>query len=298
VKRGLFFVLAGCLLLIGCNQYADMAMLDKGIPQIETPFDQIALVRNTLIDGQLTQTTLLDRAGRTLEQYNFGRTNSKLLNQYDGLFKVRSVTYFHNDDNRAGKNDVAVHQYRYDRQSRLYQEIVTGIKWEQTILYSFAANGDTIKLVSPEVDAPVRPDTDQWIRNEKGQLVRHLRLYVSSPQNGKSDTIIRSSRRYAYSPDGRLLRSWYDGTYPKTVRYQYDRSGRLIGELHEHTIDTTDEQQISSSKPDSEVLQGNKLRKHRPLTGVVTYREADTVRYQHEVFDPKRHLPLYIPPLD
>ncbi|MBO0947023.1 hypothetical protein [Fibrella forsythiae] len=272
-KRRVFYVLAVCWLFFGCDQHPDMAMLDKGIPQIETPFDQIALVRSTLIDKQLMQTTLLDREGRTLEVYNFGRTNSKLLNQYDGPFKVRSVTYFHNDDNRTGTNDVAVHHYSYDRQGRLYQEIVAGTQREQTILYSFAADGDTIKSVLPDVDAAVRTDTDQWIRNEKGQLVRYLRLYVSSSQNGKSDTIIRLSRRYAYSPDGRLARTWYDGKYPETVRYQYDRLGRLISEQHEHTINQTTRNEF-------------------------TYRKAGTIRYTYEAFDPKRQLPLYVPPLD
>lgn len=296
-KRGLYCLLAVYWLIAGCNPYPDMAMLDKAIPRVETPIDQIALIRTKTIDGQLKQTTLFDREGRILEEYNFGRTNSKLINQYDGPLKVRAVTYFHNDDNMPATNDVMVYSYRYDQRGRLYQEIVAGKKMEHTISYAYAPNGDTIRSISPELEGPVR-DVDRWTRNGKGELVGHYRLYLSSPQNGKPDTIIRMLRRYAYTPEGQLLYAWNDGKYPHIVRYQYDRLGRLIAELHEHSIDTTAGQTSNSLKEKLERIASGPLHKRDPLNGLLTYKSPDTVRYHNEPFDPKRYLPLYIPPLD
>ncbi len=300
-------------LAAGCNPFGKMAMLDMDIPQIETPIDQIATIRKKTIDGRLIQTALVDRQGRVLEEYNFGRTNSRVLNQYDGSLKTYSITHFHLDDNPTGINDVTEHTYIYDRQKRLQKENVVGRKWERTISYLYTTNGDTIKSEQSETDRDrfTLANVDQWTRNDKQQIVRHYRLYVTQgPKDKVPDTVYHWSERYAYSADGKRVLAWYDYMYlgrfysragADTTRYQYDSLGRLTSELKQYTTDMRNKQEIDVSKLDSNSQRVVDLIGSMYFTSekeLAKGKRITRVRYQYELFNPTRHLPLYVPPLD
>lgn len=294
-------------------------MLDRSIPRVETPSEQIATVRFTTSNGRLLQTVLFDRQGRLLEVYDFGRSNSRVRNWYDRQLKIRSVYHYHNDSNPSGQSQVREQRYGYDNTGRLQTEDINGrtdsspIGYNFTIRYSYNKQGDTVRSVSPTIGRTesILANVDEWTYNQTRQRIRHYILYVlRMPAGQMPDTLYHSSRRFSYAPDGKLLKAWYDYMYlgefyspvgPDTVLYQYDQKRKLIGEIQRYTTDMRNKREIDSTKLDA--WHRHYIQTYRQMFFFGTAYQSkndrtNVIRYHYEVFDAKRHLPLLIPPLD
>lgn len=291
--------------------------LDESIPLLETPVDRIATVRIRRYDGKRKQLALFDRQERLLEEYNFGRSNSKVLNQYAGALRTRSVVHYHSDSSPGGYSTVTIYDYRYDQRDRLVGEEQRGEKWKRQIEYAYAPNGDTIRTIRREEPVIKRldyviPSIDRWERNHRQQLVRHYSFYaIQASHEALPDTLWHFSQRYAYAPDGRRTMAWFDYMYlgrfyqaagPDTIYYRYDTKGHLIGETHRYTTSMTNKREIDTTKLKRPDRRSIRVDRKRFFNGESPYLPSNDqthqVRYQYEPFIPAKHIPLSIPSLD
>ena len=317
MKSVTWYVLLSWVLL-GCVDY-ESSMLDRSIPRVETPSEQIATVRFKTFNGRLLQTVLFDAQGRVLEGYDFGRSNSRVRNWFDRQLKIKSVYHYHSDSNPSGQSQVTEQRYGYDSMGRLQTESVSGmtdsspIGYNSTTRYSYNKQGDTMRSVPPTGGRTesILANVDEWTYNQKRQRIRHYVLYILQMPTGQvPDTIFHSSRRFSYAPDGKLLKAWYDYMYlgefysptgPDTITYQYDQLGKLTSERQRYTIDMRNKREIDSTKLDA--WHRHYIQTYRQMFFFGTLYQpknnrTDTIRYRYEAFDAKRHLPLVVPPLD
>lgn len=288
--------------------------LDSSIPRIVSSPEQIATVRTKWINGKLLQTTFLDSQGRILEDFFYGRSNEKIHNEYINDRKIATTYYYHNDSSAPGYISITKRRFEYDRQGRLLREFRDEFGTNTTyysklegsfVTYYRYTNQDTLKVERPVREYNRLKDiiVNRWERNPKGQLIRHYYFYELRTPNGLvDDTLSDYSQRFSYDTLGRRKLAWYDRMYlgrsyspagPDTIHYVYDTHNRLIREIHRHTTDMRNKQEIYSSGLDSSII----LDRKRFFEGDTYYRNnnyTDTVTYRYERFDPDKHIPLQV----
>ena len=298
-------------MLAGCHTDP---FLDFAIPRIVSDPQHIATVRTKWIKGKLLQTTFMDSQGRILEDFFYGRFNEKIYNAYINNRKVLTAHYYHSDSSAPGYINISKRRYEYDREGRVVREFRDEYKADgpgnEVLLNSFDyqyqyINGDTLLLENPANEHVKSNDftINRWERNRKGQLIRHYYFYELRTPNGLvDDTLSDYSQRFSYDKLGRRKLAWYDRMYlgrsyspagPDTIHYVYDTNNRLIREIHRHTTDMRNKQEIYSSGLDSSII----LDRKRFFEGDTYYRNnnyTDTVTYRYERFDPDKHIPLQV----
>lgn len=320
------FLTAAIILLAinGCHFNSDEDyILDSGIPRVETPSEQIATVRTKWLNEKHIETAFLDKDDRILEEFRFGRSNGKELNQYEGKNQVLTISCFHSDSSPFGSASVDSLWRGFDSDGKLTSEKFINTEregdkptskinyyWKKE--YSYTAQGDTIvKTYHKE-----NKWKDDYIDIKKWTTDRHLhpthyyRLFVIKRPNRPNDTTEHFSKRFAYDFKGRLALTWYDYMYlgkfyvaqgPDIIRYSYGKRNRLVRELRFYTIDMNNKSEADTTGLSEFQKESHEWRREKFCVGDDIFHnnaKTDTVSYRYETFEPKKHLPMKIPALD
>ena len=314
-------ILLPLLAFYGCSLEEEDRFLDPGIPRVETPNEEIAFVRTKWYNDKHIETAFLDSSDRILEVFGFGRTNSKILNQYKGSYLWKTTDYHHSDSAPYGWVTISTTYRKYGSKGRLISKLTAysdgGKSYgsNPTTHYTkrylgYTTNGDTIvRKVERNFEMPdlsTYLDIDRWEQDNKKQITRHYRLYVMPMPSGP-DTTNHYSQRFAYDSSGQLTMSWYDYMYlgdfyraegPDTVWYSYDGRNRLVKELRRFTTDMSNKSEPSSKGLTDSQKDTRKWDRDRFFIGDKIFHnnnKTDTVTYHYEAFDSEGHLPLKIP---
>ncbi|MGV3561053.1 hypothetical protein [Larkinella arboricola] len=312
------FLLSLVVALLGCSVDKN---LDSSIPRIQTPLDQIAYLRTKWKNDQHIETVFYDHQNRILEVYDFGLSNSKWLNIYEGDKPATSIYFYHSDSSEAGYITIDTLRRGFDSKGRLILEShiqaslsrfgePKGEGFHKRYL-AYSATGDTIvekqesSYLSINHDSSQVADISHWDRDDKKRIRRFYRLYVfKGPADPQPDTIYHFSRQFAYDSEGKLKMAWFDSMYlgrfyapagPDTIWYQYNSQNRLIGERHRYTADMRNKREINTGSFSIAEKRSVEWDKKRFFEGIAYNNRIDLIRYQYEVFSPAKHLPLIIP---
>ncbi|WP_373515515.1 hypothetical protein [Persicitalea sp.] len=307
--------------LIGCYSQEDI-FLDPGIPRVVTPNEKIAFVRTKWYNDKHIETAFLDSSDRVLEVFRFGRTNSKMLNQYQGNKLWKTICHYHSDSSQDGWVTITTTYRKYNSKGQQISEL-TAVKPEgkpdestKMIHYTrrylgYTDSGDTIvKKMERNYELPDSSNyvnVDRWEQDDQNRIARNYRLYVMKWPSHPIDTIYHYSQRYAYDSSGKLATRWYDYMYlgrfyraegPDTVWFSYNAQNRLVKELHRYTTSMSNKSEPTSEGLTDFQMESRRRDMERFSNGDEYFQnndKTDTVRYQYEVFDPNKHLPLKIP---
>mgnify|MGYP004553374499 CR=1 FL=1 len=97
--------------------------LDSAIPRLQSPPEQIAYTRTKWLDGQHVETTFYDHQDRVLESFSFGRSSSKVFNQYENNLLKTTISYSHSDSSEPGYLSIDTLHRKYDARGRLAMEL-------------------------------------------------------------------------------------------------------------------------------------------------------------------------------
>jgi hypothetical protein len=322
--RLLFF----CFIVVtlSCTTSDDYS-LDSSIPRIQSPVEQIGYLRTKWKNGHHIETVLYDHKNRILEVFSFGRTSSKLLNQYNGNNLTKTIHYYHSDSAPSGFIQIDTLRREFDKNGRLMVDSrvsATVSRFGNPNLEGFhkrylayTTRGDTIvkKIESSYTTGPRDSsqvaDISRWERDAKQQLRRYYRLYVfKGPHDPFADTIYHFSQRFAYDSGGRLNMAWFDSMYlgrfytpagPDTIWYRYNLQNRLVEERHRYTTDRRNKREIDTTFLSAFEKKSVAWYKKKFYSGDSVFannNRIDLIRYHYERFDPAKHLPLTIPAAD
>ena len=307
-------------ILCGCSANSEWT-LDRAIPRVLTPTEQLAFVRTTWVNGKLRQTTFLDKQDRVLEDFFYGRTNEKVLNQYRGNNTVQTIHHYHSDSSPSGYVTIDTIRRVFNKSGLVTRVVsqqteINGLKGGRLVSssasdYTYIGTNDTLirRFPVPEPNPSTVENIDRWERNKQGQLVRNFRLYIMKmPKEAVLDTIYYYSRRFSYDKFGQRKLAWFDLMYlgrfytpagPDTVRYFYNKRNRLVREVQQYTIDRRNKVEIDTTKLKSFDRKSVADYKRRFFEGESTYyspnnKKTDIVEYRYERFDASKHLPLRV----
>jgi hypothetical protein len=310
----LFFL--GCVIsLMNCYNHDDY-FLDRSIPRLQSPADQIAYLRSMWRDGEHTGTIYYDHNDRILEVFKFGQSCAKELNLYDGKLPVTTIRYSHGDSSEPGFISIDTVRREFDRNGRLIVEshvlgtLSKSISARNDGFYKrylgYSVSGDTIlkkwEGSTEQLDPSQITDVSRWEKDDKNRINRHYRLFVR--EGATPDTVYHFSQRFAYDTKGRLEMAWYDSMFldefyfpvgPDTVWYRYNSQNRLVEEEHRYTIDMRNKREIDTtnlSSSDRELA-----RRNRREFFVGTYRRNERthfVKYHYEKFEKAKHQSLAV----
>lgn len=302
--------------LAGCDN-ADYS-LDKAIPRLQTPVNQIAYFRTNWRNGEHIGTVFYDRENNILESFQFGRWSTKKQYFYNNGRLEKTISYLHGDSDAPGNAGVDTVLFEYDKGLRVMSEthrtgrITTDDSFTNrevyTLFWEYTVAGDTV-LKKWEGRYEPLPSTitnvNRWEKDTKKRVTSHYKLYVI--EGSLQDTTEHFMRRYLYDSNGRLKMTWFESMYlgrfyqppgPDTIVYSYDSQGRLAKERHRYTTDMRNKHEVDTTKlseTDRELV-----RSYRAgfLTGKGYSSKNDRVNnieYRYETFDPEKHRELEIP---
>jgi hypothetical protein len=266
--RFLLFITIG-IALLACGS-SEQNSLDKSIPRLQSPVDQIEYLRTKWRDGKHIETVFFDSRDRVLEKFNFGRSSLKEQHFYEGNFQKKSVYYSHSDSSEPGYVSVDTVTREFDSKGRLILEShVTGslsdagyksTNQDYKRHLSYAMNGDTTFRLENQFDDDYTPlaNIDQWERDKNNRLKRHYRLYVMHSQEpAQPDTTYDYSQRFSYDNKGRLKLAWFDKIYlgkfylvpgPDSIWYTYNSRNQLLEERHIYSNEMRNKREIDTTR--------------------------------------------------
>ncbi len=298
--------------------------MDSSIPRVETPKNQIAYIRTKWMNDRHIETVLYDHQDRILEVFNFGRSSSKVLNRYEGKRNPVTIYYYHSDSSDPGYITINTLRRTFNADGRVVVEShvhtsLSGMGYSTPNGFykrflAYTATGDTIitrtesSYRRDERDSSQRVNIDRWERDDKNLISRHYRLQVTKgPGELKPDTVYNFSQRFAYDATGKRKLAWFDAMYlwrfyipegPDTIWYQYDARNRLVAERHRYTTDMRHKKEIDTTGLKAGDKESIDWYRKKFFVGDSIFHNndrVDLVRYQYDVFDPAKHLPLAIP---
>ncbi|SDG27744.1 YD repeat-containing protein [Dyadobacter soli] len=304
-----------CITLWACDN-ADYS-LDKAIPRLQTPLENIGSFRTKWRKSQHIETVFYDRQNRVAESFNFGRSSWKTLNFYENDRLAKTISYAHSDSDESNTATVDTVWFEYDesgkkvtethRQGRLHANGSMQYPGAYKLFWEYTAAGDTI-LKKWEGKYELLPaniiNVNRWERDEKQRITSHYKLYVL---NGPADTIDHFTRRYAYDAQGRLKQVWFERMYlgkfyiphgPDTIAYTYDAQNRLLTERHRYTTDMRNKQEVDTtqlSEADREYVRFSRSHFFKGNGYTTSNDRLDIFEYRYETFDPEKHGQLEIP---
>ncbi len=308
--------------ILGCYKSKDYS-LDSSIPRIQTPTAQIGYIRTKFLNDRHIETVYFDNQNRVLEEFQFGRTNAKIKNNYKGKQLISTINYHHSDSSERGSLYIDTVYNYYDSENRLIMDHKIYGSISRNILNSqsgyikryldYSINGDTIITKREESYVPdsshILALINNWEHDNNKRLTRHYYLYVMKKSNlsSKPDTMTHFSQRFEYGKNGKLKMAWYDYMHlrpiylpegPDTTHYQYNDKNQLIREERIYSTNMSNKDSIDTSQMlpnDKFVIDLYKKRYFEDTNQYFKNNRTDVVTYQYEQFDPKKHLPLHIP---
>ncbi len=298
--------------LAGCRN-ADY-VLDKAIPRLQTPAEEIAWFRTKWRNGKHIETVYFNQQNRILESFNFGLSSQKKLYFYRDSVLAKTIEYRHSDSDEPNSASVDTARYEYDGNARLIAEkhrparipgLLIGEGFE--LFWEYTAAGDTIKKwKGPDYGDPLRTtNVNRWERDDQHRITSHYKLYIT--QVPEVDTSAYFTRRYAYDSGGKLKMVWFEHMYlgrcytvpgPDTIWYTYDAQNRLVQERHRYTTDRRNKQEADTTNVRIPEMDYIRKRRKAFFEGETYSPRNDNVvivEYRYEKFDPKKHTELVMP---